>query len=191
MVGMEGLLGNIFREGSIESSRFCWGRKDTQDTHMDILPSNHGPVYCLRTLPLESSSSQNNCGAYLKNSWKRQPIIISLSRVSMHLTQTWLGELRGWWLGLQTSAHRLFWGDFVRSTIMNWNNRKRLKYVSWKVWVGRLLFYDLPFSLCKFSITECTLQNIQTQNQVVDVLSYSSVYWAPRCGHCAKNLRRS
>lgn len=168
---MEGLLGNIFREHHIESSHFCWGKKDTQDTHMNILPFSPwsrllSEDITTRTLIL----SKPLWNRYLKNSWKRQPIT-SLSRVSMHLTQTWLGELRGWWLRLQTSSDRLCFGDFVNNTIMNRNNKKCLKNVSWKVWVARLLFYDLPVSLCKFSITEYTIQNIQIQNQIVDVLS--------------------
>lgn len=47
-VDMEGFLGNILREGNIESSHFCLGIKDTQDTHIYALPSKNGPVCCRR-----------------------------------------------------------------------------------------------------------------------------------------------
>lgn len=59
---MEGFLGDIFREDNRESSHFCLGKKDTQNTHIYTLAFDNGPVRCLRTLPLESSSSLNNCG---------------------------------------------------------------------------------------------------------------------------------
>lgn len=61
-VGTEGFLGNILREGSIKSSHFCWGEKNSQDTYMYILPSKNGPVCCLRTFPLGPLSSLNNHG---------------------------------------------------------------------------------------------------------------------------------
>lgn len=46
------------------------------------------------------------------------------------LTQTWPGELCGRWQRLQTSSHRLFWGDFVNNTIMNRNNGRCFKNLS-------------------------------------------------------------